>query len=99
MLKEAYDEAKRLLNENREVMDRIAEFLIQKETITGKEFMRIYRQVKGIPEPPEEIKQGVSRLDASEPETAKPDEPILMPGPVQEPEQQNLDIRDEMKPI
>ncbi|MCI5700455.1 MAG: ATP-dependent zinc metalloprotease FtsH [Lachnospiraceae bacterium] len=99
MLKEAYDEAKRLLNENREVMDRIAEFLIQKETITGKEFMRIYRQVKGIPEPPEEIKQGVSRLDASEPETVKPDEPILMPGPVQEPEQQNLDIRDEMKPI
>ena len=99
MLKEAYDEAKRLLNENREVMDRIAEFLIQKETITGKEFMRIYRQVKGIPEPPEETKQGVSRLDASEPETAKPDEPILMPGPVQEPEQQNLDIRDEMKPI
>ena len=53
MLKAAYDEAKRLLCENREVMDKIAEFLIQKETITGKEFMQIFRQVKGIPEPEE----------------------------------------------
>ena len=35
-------------------MEKIAEFLIEKETITGKEFMKIFRQVKGIPEPPEE---------------------------------------------
>ncbi|MDO4265378.1 MAG: AAA family ATPase, partial [Eubacteriales bacterium] len=54
MLKKAYDEAKRILSENREVMDEIAEYLIQKETITGKEFMRIYRRAKGIPEPEEE---------------------------------------------
>ena len=53
ILKEAYDEAKRLLNENREVMDQIAEFLIEKETITGKEFMQIFRRCKGIPEPEE----------------------------------------------
>ena len=42
-LKEAYDEAKRLLSENRDVMDKIAEFLIEKETITGKEFMEILK--------------------------------------------------------
>ena len=53
ILKEAYDEAKRLLSENRDAMDQIAEFLIDKETITGKEFMQIFRRVKGIPEPEE----------------------------------------------
>lgn len=53
MLKNAYAEAKRLLQENREVLDKIAEFLIEKETITGKEFMKIFREVKGLPEPEE----------------------------------------------
>ena len=53
MLKNAYAEAKRLLSENREALDKIADFLIEKETITGKEFMKIFRQVKGIPEPEE----------------------------------------------
>lgn len=53
ILKKSYEEAKRLLSENREVMDKIAEYLIQKETITGKEFMKIFREVKGIPEPDE----------------------------------------------
>ena len=56
MLKGAYAEAKRLLSENRDAMDQIADFLIEKETITGKEFMKIFRQVKGIPEPEEEIR-------------------------------------------
>ena len=51
ILKESYEEAKRLLTENREAMDKIAEYLIEKETITGKEFMRIFREVKGIPDP------------------------------------------------
>ena len=51
MLKAAYEEAKKLLNENREALDKIAAFLIEKETITGKEFMKIFREVKGIPEP------------------------------------------------
>lgn len=54
ILKRAYEEAKRLLSENREAMDKIAEFLIEKETITGKEFMKIFREVKGIPEPEED---------------------------------------------
>ena len=57
ILKESYEEAKRLLAENRDVMDQIAAFLIEKETITGKEFMQIFRRVKGIPEPPEEEKK------------------------------------------
>ncbi len=50
MLKAAYEEAKRLLRENRAIMDKIAEFLIEKETITGKEFMKIFHECKGIPE-------------------------------------------------
>ena len=53
MLKSAYAEAKKLLGENREALDKIAAFLIEKETITGKEFMKIFREVKGIPEPEE----------------------------------------------
>ena len=51
MLKKAYEEAKRLLSENREALDKISAFLIEKETITGKEFMKIFREVKGIEEP------------------------------------------------
>ena len=51
LLKKSYDEAKRLLSENRDVMDKIADFLIQKETITGKEFMKIFHEAKGIKEP------------------------------------------------
>lgn len=54
MLKAAYEEAKRLLTENREALDKIAAFLIEKETITGKEFMKIFREVKGIKEPEED---------------------------------------------
>ena len=53
MLKEAYEEAKKLLSEHRESLDKIAAFLIEKETITGKEFMKIYRRCEGIPEPEE----------------------------------------------
>ena len=46
ILKESYAEAKRLLSENRDCLDKIAEFLIEKETITGKEFMEIFHKVK-----------------------------------------------------
>ena len=70
LLKKSYDEAKRLLRENREVMDKIAAFLIEKETITGKEFMKIFHEAKGIEEP--ETKQRIEEkskengLDRSE---------------------------------
>ncbi len=46
MLSEAYEEAKRMLSENREILDRIAAFLIEKETITGKEFMEILHKTQ-----------------------------------------------------
>lgn len=55
LLKKSYDEAKKLLSENREALDKIAEFLIQKETITGKEFMKIFHEIKGIKESTEEV--------------------------------------------
>ena len=58
MLKGAYEEAKRLLSEHREALDRIAAFLIEKETITGKEFMKILREVEGTPETDEEQDSG-----------------------------------------
>jgi len=54
LLKRSYDEAKRLLEDNRDIMDKIADFLIKEETITGKEFMKIFREAKGIPEPEEQ---------------------------------------------
>ncbi|MCD8015878.1 MAG: ATP-dependent zinc metalloprotease FtsH [Lachnospiraceae bacterium] len=47
ILKDSYDEAKRLLTKHRKTMDKIAAFLIEKETITGKEFMEIFRQCEG----------------------------------------------------
>ena len=46
VIKDAYQEALRLLNEHRKALDRIADFLIEKETITGKEFMEIFHQVE-----------------------------------------------------
>jgi len=64
MLAESYEKAKELLSENREVMDKIAEFLIEKETITGKEFMKIFRELKGIPEPEEEISEKKEEVEA-----------------------------------
>ena len=48
VLKESYEEAKRLLSEHRNTLDQIAKFLIERETITGKEFMDIFHQVEGI---------------------------------------------------
>ena len=51
ILKDCYKEAKKLLKENRALMDKLAAHLIEKETITGKEFMEIFRKEKGLPEP------------------------------------------------
>ena len=83
MLKASYEEAKRLLSANRDALDKIAAFLIEKETITGKEFMKIFREVKGIPEPEEadgekkeeqesgRILMKPTETQAAEPETVK----------------------------
>ena len=54
ILKESYEKAKELLLENREILDKIADYLYENENITGAEFMKIYRELKGIPEPEEE---------------------------------------------
>ena len=78
ILKECYEEALALLSANREVMDKLAAFLIEKETITGKEFMRIYREIKGLPEPPEGETPGETRR-VSEKDTAA-DAGRSMPG-------------------
>ena len=51
ILKESYQKALQLLRENRMVLDQIADFLINRETITGKEFMQILRKVKNLPTP------------------------------------------------
>ena len=57
ILKDSYKEAKKLLKENRALMDKLAAHLIEKETITGKEFMAIFRKEKGLPEPEEPEKK------------------------------------------
>ena len=53
ILRESYEKALALLKDNRELMDKLADYLIEKETITGKEFMAIFRREKGLPEPEE----------------------------------------------
>lgn len=53
IINRSYDEAMRMLTENREILNHISEYLYEKETITGKEFMKIFREMKGLPEPEE----------------------------------------------
>ncbi|MBR5970980.1 MAG: ATP-dependent zinc metalloprotease FtsH, partial [Lachnospiraceae bacterium] len=53
-LEDCYNEAKDIITEHLDAMDKLAQYLIENETITGKEFMRIFREVEGIPEPEEE---------------------------------------------
>ena len=66
LLKYSYDEAKRLLSENREALDKIAEFLIERETITGKEFMKIFREIKGESEPKEKPRIVENKVEEKE---------------------------------
>ena len=76
IINKCYDEAMRLLTENREWLDRIADYLYEHETITGKEFMKIFREIKGIPEPEEEkgkksfMEQAMEAERAESPETS-----------------------------
>ena len=53
-MKEYYDRAVNIIKENRDALEKIAEYLIEKETITGKEFIKMYREIKGLPEPEDE---------------------------------------------
>ena len=74
IIKESYDKALAMLRENRELMDKLAEFLIEKETITGKEFMEIFRREKGLPEPEEKKDEDDKESEALKKEAEKPAE-------------------------
>ena len=71
MIKESYDQALQMLRENRDLMDKLAAFLIERETITGKEFMEIFRKEKGLPEPEEEKKDAAEGTAGQNAETKK----------------------------
>ena len=71
MIKESYDQALQMLRENRDLMDKLAAFLIERETITGKEFMEIFRKEKGLPEPEEEKKDAAEGIAGQNAETKK----------------------------
>ena len=67
VLKDAYGKVKEMLAQNREVLDKVADFLIEKETITGKEFMEIFNEVKGIkPESDGSTPDGIEEAAAQE---------------------------------
>ena len=72
LLAQCYERAKQIISEHLDAMDKIAQFLIEKETITGKEFMKIYREVENIPEPTEEEqeKAKAGRIYATRAESA-----------------------------
>ena len=99
ILKDAYEEALQMLRENRDVLDKIAAHLIEKETITGKEFMKIFREVKGIPEPEEadgekkeEQESGRILMKPTETQAAEP-ETVKEPETEKEPETQATEIQ------
>lgn len=70
IINSSYAEAMKLLDENREILDSISDYLYHKETITGKEFMKMFRDMKGLPDPDEE-KDGE---ESKEQENAQNDE-------------------------
>ena len=93
MLKKAYAEAKSLLTENREALDKIAAFLIEKETITGKEFMKIFREVKGIPEPEESQDKKEDRIVMKQTENAEADNTDV----TEDAEADNTDVTEDVE--
>lgn len=90
ILSECYEEAKNIIESHLEAMDKLAKHLIEKETITGKEFMQIYREVENIPEPTEEeIKARSARIVAKRPEAAAIGEDIPTRDEIQKAEDTN----------
>jgi len=90
LLKESYKEAKKLLKENRKLLDKLAAFLIKRETITGAEFMKIYCREKGIPVPEKksyEERFKEAKRDSSDEEDTTP--------PEEKPEQKELSLRQD----
>lgn len=78
IINSSYAEAMKLLDENREILDSISDYLYQKETITGKEFMKMFRDMKGLPDPDEEKdgEEGKEQENAQNDETSAAD-PLL----------------------
>lgn len=82
-MKEYYDRAVNIIKENRDALEKIAEYLIEKETITGKEFIKMYREIKGLPEPEDEKadkaeanKAGDNKADVAVTEEIKTDNAV-----------------------
>ena len=78
IINSSYAEAMKLLDENREILDRISDYLYQKETITGKEFMKMFRDMKGLPDPDEENKeQEATQNDDAQKDVTSATDPLL----------------------
>ena len=93
ILKDSYKEAKKLLKENRDIMDKIADYLIKKETITGHEFMEIFCKEKGIPMPTKD--KGEEALNSLAPkEKEREPEVIVEPMPAAPVEENASDKKD-----
>ena len=73
IINSSYAEAMKLLDENREILDSISDYLYEKETITGKEFMKMFRDMKGLPDPDEENKE----QEASQNDETSAADPLL----------------------
>lgn len=98
ILKESYEKALALLRENRGIMDKLAEFLIEKETITGKEFMEIFRREKGIPEPEENKDAEGAGKGGTQPEKQPPQESPHPQGGVGEDAGPGIHPREDSRP-
>ena len=78
IINSSYAEAMKLLDENREILDSISDYLYQKETITGKEFMKMFRDMKGLPDPDEENKeQEAAQNDDAQKDVTSATDPLL----------------------
>ena len=78
IINSSYAEAMKLLDENREILDSISDYLYEKETITGKEFMKMFRDMKGLPDPDEENKeQEAAQNDDAQKDMTSATDPLL----------------------
>ena len=98
IMEDCYNEAKAILSENMDAMDMIAEQLIREETITGKDFMRLYRQAKGLPEDGGENKEtGNSEKLEAKAQPVIEEKPAEAPAAA-EPEAQDDEEEEKEKP-
>lgn len=78
IINSSYAEAMKLLDENREILDSISDYLYQKETITGKEFMKMFRDMKGLPDPDEEKDgEGSKEQENAQNDETSAEDPLL----------------------